>query len=72
MSKETQQSKILRYVEEHGSISPWEAQSRLRIMRLAARIRELENSGYKFEHVWIANRDEDGSITRYMRYRMVV
>jgi len=72
MSKATQNSKILRYLEEHGSITPWEAQTRLRIMRLAARIKEIEGGGTKIQHEWVRERDEDGEIVRYMRYRKAV
>ena len=71
MSVDTQYSKILRYMEEHGSITPLEAM-RFGCMRLAARIKDLKIAGYSIEKEWVHNIDEDGHMVRYARYRKAV
>ena len=68
MSRITQASKVLRYIDEHGSITPLDAM-RFGCMRLAARIKDLKAAGHKIEREMIRVIDEDGSIVRYARYR---
>lgn len=41
-----QNTKVLMYMEEHGSIDGWRAQTDLRIMRLSARIHDLRAAGH--------------------------
>ena len=69
--KATQNSKVLRYIEEHGSITPLEAM-RFGCMRLAARIKDLKTAGHKIEREMVHVVDEDGEIIRYARYRRAV
>jgi hypothetical protein len=72
MSKrDTQNSKILRYIEEHGSITPMEAMH-FGCMRLAARIKELKAAGIGIEKQMIRKVDVDGSMVRYAQYRKAV
>ena len=68
MSRTTQNSKILRYLEEHGSITPREAMM-FGCMRLAARVKELRSAGHKIEREMVSMTDEDGTVVRYARYR---
>ena len=66
---DTQHIKILRYLETHkGGITPMDAFYKLRITKLATRISELIDNGYKFTKLWEESVDEDGSRSRYMRY----
>ena len=69
--KATQNSKVLRYIEEHGSITPLEAM-RFGCMRLAARLKDLRTAGHAIESEMVSMVDEDGEITRYARYRKAV
>lgn len=45
----TQCEKIMRYLEEHGSITQYEAIAELGIMRLASRISEMKKRGTAIE-----------------------
>ena len=69
--KATQNSKVLRYIEEHGSITPLEAM-RFGCMRLAARIKDLRTAGHSIESEMVSVIDEDGEMVRYARYRKAV
>ena len=71
MSKATQSSKILRYMDEHGSITPKDAM-RFGCMRLAARIKDLRTAGHEIQREMVSMKDEDGTIIRYARYRKAV
>lgn len=63
-----QMTKVLNYINETGSITPFEAFVNLRITRLAAVIFNLEKAGHKFEHIMIHGVNEAGEPVRYMRY----
>ena len=66
----TQCDYVLKYINDFGSISALEAFKDLGIMRLAARISDLERRGYKFERKQerFTNRyGKKGSYTRYSR-----
>lgn len=65
----TQKEKVLKYVDKYGSITPLEALKDLGIMRLAARIHELEKDGIKFAHDKESCVTRDGTIAWYSRYR---
>ena len=69
--KATQNSKVLRYIEEHGSITPLEAM-RFGCMRLAARIKDLKTAGHNIQSEMVSATDEDGETVRYARYRKAV
>lgn len=47
--EKTQKSVVLRHLRHYGSISAFEAITSYGITRLAARIFELKQDGYKFE-----------------------
>ena len=66
----TQNEDILWYVGEFSSITPLEAQVELGIMRLAARINELEKRGYRFRHEMVEFKSRHGRIGHYMRYSL--
>ena len=61
-------TKVLNYINETGSVAPFEAFVNLRITRLAAVIFNLEKAGHKFEHTMIYGVNEAGEHVRYMRY----
>ena len=72
MNRITQNDKILHWFETHEVITPLDAMQAYRIMRLAARIKELETVGHRFEHETVWTRDEGGKIIgHYTAYRKV-
>lgn len=71
MNKATQNKRILQYLDENDSITPMEAIECLGVMRLAARIKELEAAGHKFEHEMVYGHGQYGGM-HYMRYRKAV
>ena len=71
MNKATQNKRILQYLEDNDSITPMEAIECLGVMRLAARIAELEKAGHKFDHEMVYGTGVYGGV-HYMRYRKAV
>lgn len=67
----TQHEKISNYIDSHGSITPMDAFSALHITKLATRISEMVRDGYKIEKVCEITMNQDGVVSRYMRYRKV-
>lgn len=70
--KAKQAGRILMYVNERGSINPKQALNELGIMRLAARINDMEKAGIKFEHKWVEDFNRFGEKVRYKEYSLVV
>jgi hypothetical protein len=72
MKRITQKDKILHWFETHDVITPLDAIKAYHIMRLAARIMELEALGYRFIHETVWMKDERGvKIGHYTQYRKV-
>lgn len=67
----TQKERILKYLEDWGSITPMEAMRDLGVMRLGARIWELIREGYPIVRETERSKNRYGQDTRYARYRMV-
>ena len=67
----TQCQRILLYLAVYAAIDPIRAMTELGIMRLAARISDLEKAGYPFEHEMVDSVNRFGEKVRYMEYRMV-
>ena len=63
--------RIVRYLDEHNCIDPIRALTELGIMRLAARINDLEKAGYEFKHETVDSVNRFGEKIQYMEYRMV-
>ena len=70
MSKTSQCQKIIEYCRQHGSITQLEAISCLGIMRLASRINDLKNSGYKIKSEMVRGINRDGERISWARYRL--
>ena len=68
--KVTQGMKILKYMQDYGSITPVEALRDLSVMRLAARIADLEGQGVRIIHEMENGVNRMGEKTRYSRYRL--
>lgn len=65
MERETQNKKVLKYMERHGSITTAEAAHYLSIYRLSARIFDLRHAGYNIAGEWVTTAGR-----RYVRYRL--
>lgn len=65
----TQREKILRFLDDFGSITPLQAMAEFGIMRLAARISEIEKAGIPIEHEMVKGWNRYGETTHFMRYR---
>ena len=68
--KVTQGQKILDYMKQFGSITPMEAFRDLGVMRLGARIYDLEQQGVKIIHERETSKNRMGENTTYSRYRL--
>ncbi|MEA3275544.1 MAG: helix-turn-helix domain-containing protein [Pseudomonadota bacterium] len=63
-----QRSRLLRYLQEHGTVSTLEARATLHIMSPASRVFELRRDGYRIVTAWDILRDIDGTEHRVGRY----
>ncbi len=63
----TQREKILRHLQQFGSITPVEALREYGIMRLAARMAELAGQ-YPIESKMVKGRNRFGEPVRFSRY----
>lgn len=68
--KLTQCMKIVKYMNDFGSITPVQAMKDLGVMRLAARISDLEADGWQIEHERETGENRYGEKTTYARYRL--
>ena len=67
----TQRDEILKYIEEHGSITPMDAFYHLGITKLATRISEMRRDGMEFNIVMEKKRNKYNTRTiRYARYSL--
>ena len=66
----TQSMKILKYMMDFGSITPIEALKDLGVMRLGARIYDLEKQGFEILHERESGRNRYGEKTSYARYSL--
>ena len=66
----TQCMKIVKYMKDFGSITPVQAMKDLGVMRLAARISDLEAEGWQIEHERETGENRYGEKTTYARYRL--
>lgn len=66
----TQCERILKYIDEHGSITDEEARG-LKIHRLASRIHDLRQMGHKIVSESISGKNEYGT-WRCARYKRAV
>lgn len=64
----TQKDKIIAYIKKHGSITPLDALREFGCMRLATRIFELKEDGYKIKTVIEKSKNKSGEPVHYARY----
>lgn len=65
-----QKQKVLKYINDYGSITSWEAYSDLGIMQLGARIDDLQKDGYSFKKEWEQRKNRYGEPVRFIKYSL--
>lgn len=66
----TQKEMIVKYIQDFGSISTYEAFIDLGIARLASRINDLKNDGININKETIKAKNRYGKKVHYARYRI--
>lgn len=66
----TQNEKVLRHLQEHGSITPLDALKEYSIMRLALRISDLKRMGFKITSKIEKSKNSCGETVRYSVYSL--
>ena len=70
--KLTQKDKILRHLNEVGSINPLQALREYSIMRLATRVWELKDEGYNISTTMKSSTNRFGEKVRYAEYELKI
>lgn len=70
MANMTQCDRILRHLNDHGSITSLEAMSEYGIMRLASRINDLKKMGYPILSERVTGKNRYDETTSYSIYRL--
>ena len=63
-----QKQKVLKYINDYGSITSWQAYKDLGIMQLGARIDGLQKDGYSFKKEWEQKKNRYGETVRFIKY----
>ena len=71
MARITQKDRLLKYFEEFGYITSWQAYSELGIMQLATRIFELKERGYIFKKEKVKKLNRWGQEVSFDKYILV-
>lgn len=67
----TQCEMILRYMQDEGGITPWEAMKEFGCMRLTARIYDLKRRGVAVRREMVSDRNRYGKRVQYARYSVL-
>lgn len=62
--------RVLKYMQDFGSINPLEAMRDLGVMRLAARISDLKKEGYQISRQMVASKNRYGDAVSFAEYRL--
>ena len=68
----TQSERILRHLEDYGSITQMDAMKDYGIMRLASRVNDLRREGHPIITEVVTGKNRYGEPTRWAQYRMGV
>lgn len=71
MKRLTQDERILRHLQDYGSITSWCAIEEYGITRLSAKIYNLKADGYKIEGEMVKDTNRYGESVSYKRYELV-
>jgi len=66
----TQNERVLKYMNDFGSITSLEAMEHLGVMRLASRISDLRKAGIVIEKESAKGRNRYGDMTVFARYKL--
>jgi hypothetical protein len=66
----TQGERIIKYIEEFGSITTMQAFADLGVTRLASRIHDLRAAGYQIERETVRGKNRFGEPVHYMKYSL--
>ena len=66
----TQKEYVMNHLQTVGWITPRDAEERYSIMRLAARIADLQADGVKIKRVMQKSKNKFGKSVRYARYEL--
>ena len=62
--------RVLEFMQEHGSITPWQAIEKFGCTRLGARIWDLKHDGHRISTTIEEGTDRFGEPCRYARYTL--
>jgi hypothetical protein len=68
----TQGERIVKYMQDYGTITPMEAFADLGITKLATRVSELRQAGVHIKKEPVQAKNRYGEDVRYMRYSLGV
>lgn len=68
--KPAQVRRVLDYMQQHGSITQYEAMVDLGVMRLASRISELKRDGYPINKKMVAVKNRYGETCHVKQYSL--
>ena len=66
----TQEQKVLRHLQELGSITSWEAIMEYGITRLSAKIFNLRKQGYEIEKEYVTTKNRFGEYCTFAKYML--
>lgn len=66
----SQEQRLIEYLETHVGITQLEATTKLGTLRLAARVKDARNHGYKIHTNKIEVTKADGTTARVAQYRL--
>lgn len=69
--KITQRDRVIKYLQDFGAITSWDAYKDLGITQLATRIFELKQRGYKFKTERISTKNRYGDASHYFKYTLI-
>ena len=70
MNKPTQNERVLRYMQDYGSITQLDALREFGCMRLASRISDLKRQGYNIQVSMESGKNRYNEKISYARYRI--
>ena len=65
-----QRERILKYINDFGAITSYQAYIDLGITQLATRIKELKEQGYQFKYEWITKKNRYGKPVKFKKYEL--
>lgn len=68
--KLNQQNRVLEYIKQFGGITSFQAYTELGITQLAARVRNLEDDGYRFNRERVHTLNKFGEKVSFVNYTL--